>query len=74
MFSLVKQLKEQTEKLTTLKAKYEAVKEINALYCGWTFAYRQTVIELYQRGEITAEQRDLFYKRATEYYNIWLTK
>lgn len=74
MFNLVKQLKQQKEELKYLEAKYKTATEISEMYCAWTFAYRQTVIELYQRGEITAEQKDLFYKRATEYYDIWQTR
>lgn len=71
MFSILKQLKQQKEKLENLKGRYEAVKDLNNVYCGWTFAYRQTVIDLFNRGEITAEQKEMFFKRAIENYSIW---
>lgn len=74
MFSILKQLQQQKERLESLEQRYRTVKDVSEVYCAWTFAYRQTVIELYKRGEITAEQKELFYKRATEYYDMWQTQ
>lgn len=74
MFGILKQLKQQKEELENLKTRYKTAQDLNNLYCGWTFAYRQTVIELFQRGEISEEQKNMFYRMATEYYDIWQTR
>lgn len=74
MFDIFKRLKWQKEELEKLKVRYDAAKELYSLYCGWTFAYGQTVIELFHRGEITEEQKNKFYQMATEYYDIWQTR
>lgn len=71
MFGILKQLKQQKEELERIKSRYKTSQDLNNLYCGWTFAYRQTVFDMFCRGEITEEQKNLFYRMAEKYYGIW---
>ena len=72
--SMFKQTEELKDELETLKLRYNAAKSVSDLYCGWVFAYRQTVAELHLSGRISDELKEEFYKKAAEFYEVWRTK
>ena len=71
LFGLIKKLQEE---LKWLQIKYDTAQDIGDLYRGWTFAYREAIYSMCQKGSITEEQRELFFDEARKCYNIWQTR
>lgn len=71
MPNILKQFKQQKQKLEELTAKYQAITELKELYSGWNFAYREAIFRLCENGTITKEQRESLYSEATKYYELY---
>lgn len=54
-----------------LKIKYEVAEDISNLYCGWTFAYREAICSMFQKGFITEDQKNMFFDEASRYQKMW---
>lgn len=71
MLDILKKVKDQELKIDELEGRYQAVKDVRDVYCGWNYAYKQAIYDMLSAGKITVDQKDLFFDMAQKHFGMW---